>query len=132
MSSGRSTCSAIDLSAHGLEPLGGVGQVILVLGVAGADLVEGLPEQGKLEDVAARVDLADGLLLGRAVALLDDPEESSGGVAEDAAEAHRVVDLGGAQQAGGLLRAPGGPAGRPGARAASSGSSPTRTMAGPW
>ena len=71
-----------------------------MLGVAGADLVEGLPEQGKLEDIAARVDLADGLLLGRAVALLDDAEESAGGVAKDTAEPHRIVHLGRAQQAG--------------------------------
>ena len=41
--------------------------------------------------------------LGRAVAFLDDAEEPAGRVAEDAAEAHRVVHDGGPQQAGRLV-----------------------------
>ena len=81
-----------DLAAHRLEQRGGVGQVVFALGVAGVEPVEGVPEAGQVEDVAARVDLADRLLLGGAVALLDDPEEPAGGVAEDPAEAGRVGD----------------------------------------
>ncbi|KAJ3079275.1 hypothetical protein HK102_003908, partial [Quaeritorhiza haematococci] len=100
---GREDVEGDDLAAHVVELLGGVGQVVFALGVAGADLLQGVPQDGQLEDVAARVDLADGLLLGGAVALLDDPEEPPGGVAEDAAEAGGVVDLGGPQQAGGPL-----------------------------
>ena len=71
-----------------------------MLGVAGADLLESLPEQGKLENVAARVHLPDGLLLGGAIALLDNAEEPTGRIAENPAEPHGVMHLGSAEQAG--------------------------------
>ena len=66
-----------------------------------SSLVEGVPEQGKLEHVAARVDLGDRPLLGAAIALLDDPEEAAGGIAEDPPESGRIGDDGGPEQAGG-------------------------------
>ena len=98
------------MSATTLRPIawsrvGGVGEVVLALGVAGVEPVEGVPEAGQLEDVAARVDLVDRPLLGRAVAFLDDPEEAAGRVAEDAAEAGGVGHDGGAEQAGGPVAA---------------------------
>ena len=92
-----------DLPTHGHEACRGVGEVILLLGVAGADLVEGVPEAGQLEDVAARVDLGDDAFLGRAVAFLDDPEEPARGVAEDAAESGGIRQDGRAEQAGGAV-----------------------------
>ena len=39
---------------HGDEMFGGVRQVIFALSVAGADLVESIPEIGQLEDIATR------------------------------------------------------------------------------
>ena len=91
------------LSSHRHETLRGVGEVVLALGVAGTDLVEGVPEFGQLEDVAARVDLFDGTFFGRAIAFFDDAEKTAGRVAKDPAETHRVVHNGGAEQAGGLV-----------------------------
>ena len=117
MSSGSQDVERQDLAAHGLEVFGGVGQVVFALGVAGADLVEGVPEARQLEDVAARVDLVDGAFLGRAVAFLDDAEEPAGGVAEDAAEAGGIGQDGRAEQAGAPGRAAGARAGRPAAGA---------------
>ncbi len=35
-----------DLTAHGLEVFGGVGEVVFALGVAGAELVESVPQSG--------------------------------------------------------------------------------------
>ena len=86
-----------------VQVLGSVGEVVLALGVAGADLVERVPESRQLEDVAARVDLLQGAFLGRAIAFLDDAEEPAGRVAEDAAETRGVVQDGRPQQAGRLV-----------------------------
>ena len=118
------------LAPHRLEPLGGVGEVVFALGVAGADLFECFPEAGQLEDVTARIDLGDRALLGSAIALLDDPEKAAGRIAKDTAEAGRIVKHRGAQQTGGLVVM------LPREQITSgwgrrSGSSPTRIITGP-
>ncbi len=94
------------LSSHCLKMLGSVREVVLALGVAGADLIESVPQHRQLEHVAARVDLAQRALLRRAVALLDDAQEPAGRVAEDPSEAHRVFHDGGAQEASGPVQMP--------------------------
>ena len=116
MSSGSSTGRATTLRPSPWRNGGSVGQVVFALGVAGVEPGEGLPEAGELEDVAARVHLADRRLLGPTVALFDDAEEMAGGVAEDAAEPGRIGYDGPCPS--GRRRSPpaASPAGRPEAR----------------
>ena len=102
-SSGSQDVEREDLAAHALQVFRGVGEVVFALGVAGPDLVESVPEARQLEDVAARVDLLDSAFLGRAVAFLDDPEESAGRIAEDAAKTGGIVEHRGPEQAGRLV-----------------------------
>ncbi len=101
MSSASSTGKRDHLPAHRLEPGGGIGRGSTPLSVAGVELVEGIPESGQVEHVAAWVDLGDLLLFRVAVALFDDPEEPAGRVAQDSPEAGRVGNNGGPKQAGG-------------------------------
>jgi hypothetical protein len=100
---GREAGDGEDLAAERLKEGGGVGEVVFALGVVGLELVEGVPEAGEVEDVAAWVNFADGGFFGGAVALFDDAEEAASGVAEDAAEAGWVVDECGAEEAGGVF-----------------------------
>ena len=71
----------------------GVGEVELALGVVGVEPGEGAPEGGRVDDVDRRVDLADGQLLGRRVARLDDRDQPAVVASEDAAVRARVVGL---------------------------------------
>ena len=80
---------------HGLEAAGdhdvqGVGQVVFALDVVGLDVVQGVEQVLGAEAVVARVDFPDLLLLGGAVALLDDALEVAVAVADDAAVAGGV------------------------------------------
>ncbi len=88
------------VASHRLQEAGRVGEVILALGVAGVEAVERAPEDGKFEDIATGIDLAEGALIGCAVAFLDDFEERAVGIADDPAESVRVGDIGGAEQRG--------------------------------
>ena len=60
MSSGARTGTATTLRPKFLQQRGGVGQVVFALRVAGREPFEGVPEARQVEDVTARVDLADG------------------------------------------------------------------------
>ena len=77
-----------------------VGDVELALGVVRFEPVERGPELLGAEDVDAGVDLAEGELLGRRVARLDDAREARV-VADDAPVAAPVVGLEGEDGAGG-------------------------------
>ncbi len=88
-----------DLSAHGFEQGGGVGEVVFALGVAGIETVESFPKSREIEDIAARVNLKDGGFGGSAIALFDNSKEASRGVAKDTTKAGGVVDECGAEKA---------------------------------
>ena len=75
------------------EDLDHVGQVVLALRVPGGDARQGRPEAA-VEAVRAGADLADGALLGRGVAVLDDGHRQAA-LADHPAVARGIVELGG-------------------------------------
>ena len=94
---------------HALDPVAGVvqhpddvGQVVLALGVLGAEPAQGGGEHAAAEAVDRRVDLVDGALVLGGVGLLDHPVHPVVGAADDAAVAGRVVEPGGQHGAGRL------------------------------
>ena len=93
-----------DAAAVAAQDRHGVGQVQLALRVVGAQPPERVVQRRGVEGVDARVDLGDGQLLGRRVALrlrLDDPRDVAVGVADDPPVAPRVRVLGAQQRRGG-------------------------------
>ena len=61
-----------------------------------------MQEGSGLEHIRAHVYFVDAALLGRGILLLDNPNEGSGGVSHDPAQADGVCGDRGAEQAGGL------------------------------
>jgi len=72
-----------------------VGEVVLALGVVVGDPGDRVGEETSVEREDAAADLPDGGLLGGGVPLLDDRGDRRVGVAQDAAVAEGVRDLGG-------------------------------------
>ena len=94
-------CDHLGTARH--EMFGGVGEVVFALSVAGADLVECVPELRQFEDVAARINFPERAFFERAVTFLDDAQKTPGRVAKDAAKSHGVVHDSSTQQAGGVI-----------------------------
>ena len=84
------------------QDLDDVGEVVLALGVLGAEPAQRGREEPATEAVDRRVDLVDGELVGIGVGLLDDAVDPALGVAHDAAVAGRIVDPGGQQRGRGV------------------------------
>ena len=79
----------------GPGPVGGghdVGQVELALGVGRVEVRDGPAQEGRVEDVGGRVDLADVALFRRGVPVFDDAADLPRLVAEDAPVAGGVRD----------------------------------------
>jgi hypothetical protein len=72
-----------------------VGQVVLALGVVVLQLAQPVGQAGRRDGHDAGIDLADRLLLGRRVLLLDDADHVAGRIAHDAAVAGRLVQIDG-------------------------------------